>query len=368
MSQENKRYAVYITQLKSMLDSLDGKEIPIDIVKINHEVIKDLSDIDRENGLLTYKKANVLLYIPDHTSPYVDDIETIKENPATCKSNRFHISWCEKLQEMHDNKRINRYTVANDASGTFIIEGKSNGMIKKENVTLMVCKYCLGFLNYNGYRLVKYNEKNDIFNNFKIGDFLDKYSPFFPTIPDKPYTKAGYTNEWKNISERYRIKRNWTCEICGVNLQDKHNLLHTHHKNGVKSDNSTSNLIALCAICHGKQPYHTHMYRLYEDIFEINMRRRKQGLISIKTWDDIYKVADNSIYGIIGLLKNSGKNVPDLYVIDKDKESGKDFLIDIAWIHEKRGIATSEKAVSIAVNNGWQMQGHKDVISDEYLK
>jgi hypothetical protein len=36
-------------------------------------------------------------------------------------------------------------------------------------------------------------------------------------------------------------------------------LLHVHHINGVKSDNSEMNLRVLCQYCHGEQPNHEHM-------------------------------------------------------------------------------------------------------------
>ncbi len=71
--------------------------------------------------------------------------------------------------------------------------------------------------------------------------------------------KGGYAKDWSRISKKYREKRGWTCEKCGVNLNEHHGLLHCHHRDGVISDNSDANLEALCLLCHSEQPCHGYL-------------------------------------------------------------------------------------------------------------
>ena len=49
----------------------------------------------------------------------------------------------------------------------------------------------------------------------------------------------------------------FTCEHCGLQITepfDQH-FIHTHHKNGNKTDNRESNLECLCVRCHSEKDY-----------------------------------------------------------------------------------------------------------------
>ena len=62
----------------------------------------------------------------------------------------------------------------------------------------------------------------------------------------------GYTKNWETISRAYRIKHNYTCEKCGLHIDNELDrmYLHTHHINGNKTDNREKNLRCLCIRCH----------------------------------------------------------------------------------------------------------------------
>lgn len=206
-----------------------------------------------KNGLLTYKGRQVLLYIQDHGS----NIDTALRNGADGK--KYHVAYCSTLEKMHQSGRFERYVVKNDISGNFFITGYDWQTKKhKEGTTrLNVCKNCLRHLNYKGYQ--NRLKQAAVFNNFSLDEFFTTYQAYFK---HKPKRKAGeqkdgaYSGTWKEKSRKYRESVFWTCESCGIDLNNNKNLLHSHHKNGVKSDNSKSNLQALCIECHAEQPNH----------------------------------------------------------------------------------------------------------------
>lgn len=64
----------------------------------------------------------------------------------------------------------------------------------------------------------------------------------------------GYVKDWEQISLAYRSKHNFTCEHCGIKIDDgfDRQYIHTHHKNGDKTDNREPNLECLCIKCHSE--------------------------------------------------------------------------------------------------------------------
>lgn len=237
-----------------------------------------LDDIESRHGLLLHEGRPVILYIQDHSygNMFVEAIED------GSKGNRFHVAYCERLQEMWINNRGKRYVATNDLSGEFHIKGEDD---EPGTARLQVCKKCLEALNYSGYcNKEDWGDKVDICSKFHIPIFFETYGSCFPfprgrQAGDREY----YTSDWEEVSWSYRKKQNFTCEECGVNLNQRshHKLLHTHHINGVKSDNSEDNLQALCVDCHSRQPYHQHMNNnkiFHESFKRINQLRRKQGL------------------------------------------------------------------------------------------
>ena len=64
----------------------------------------------------------------------------------------------------------------------------------------------------------------------------------------------GYTKDWEHISTAYKESRNYTCERCGIHIDNAFDrqYIHTHHKDGNKLNNKTSNLECLCIRCHSQ--------------------------------------------------------------------------------------------------------------------
>ena len=271
-------------------------ELPVDReLKEGKQITLD--DVESRHGLLLHDSRPVILYIQDHS--YGNMFEKAMEDGS--KGNRFHVAYCERLQKMWAENRGKRYVVTNDLSGEFVIKGEDD---EPGTAKLQVCKKCLEELNYSGYRNKEnWGDKVDICYNFHIPIFFETYGSCFPfprsrRAGDKEY----YTSDWEEVSWNYRKRQNFTCEECGVNLsQRNHNkLLHTHHINGVKSDNSEDNLQALCVGCHSRQPYHQHMNNneIFHKSFEqVKQLRQEQGLpltdiipenLETDTFDEIF--------------------------------------------------------------------------------
>lgn len=218
-------------------------------------------------GLLVYQGEQIVLYIKDTRST----LWTLENQPE--KSRRFHIAECKTLETMRQAGRFERYVVANRMDDKFRVDwlDDETGETGETDAALKVCKNCLKQLNYRGYdttedRLIfsggQRQTKGSIWESFSMSEFLMDYSTFFTSKPTRTADSAlinRYVPQWAKISENLRRQKEWICEGCGVDLSKAPNLLHAHHRNGVKTDNKDANLEVLCGLCHSEQPMHSHM-------------------------------------------------------------------------------------------------------------
>src|SRR5690606_8629747 len=115
-------------------------------------------------------------------------------------------------------------------------------------------------------------------------------------------------------------------------------LLHTHHINGVKHDNSASNLICLCADCHRKEPFHGHMYIKHTDMQTINRLRAEQGILMSKTWTAVKQHVDPALHGVLHLAQKKLNNPPSVGHVIIDTASRNPVELDLAWPEHRLGI------------------------------
>ena len=207
-----------------------------------------LKDIKKsKDGTLTYKGKNVILYIRDQNVP---SISTYK----------FHIAWCEHLQEMEDSRRLSRYVVSTRRDGLFVVNeiDRYTNLLIKENIEkkMEVCVKCLDRLKYNGFKFDRRTFKSYV-EKFMLYEFFDKYeNNLKKTTLDLSQAKIAVLNDypenWSDISRAYRKSKNWVCEECGINLQNNQEKLETHHIDRNKANVKLNNLKALCKNCHEK--------------------------------------------------------------------------------------------------------------------
>ena len=232
-----------------------------------------LEEIGERHSLLEYKGEQVLLYIKDTRSSR----DTLLNRPE--ESRRFHFAECSTLDSMRQAKRFDKYHVANRVDGKFLCAwiDADTGETGEVEAALKVCKNCLRLIEWEGYGVT--GSKSAIWEGFDIANFIRSYQTFFYNKPDRDQyanVASTYVSEWPKISKSYRERRGWKCEECNVDLRSHRRLLHSHHINGVLSDNTDRNLQALCVLCHSNQPQHGHLRCTNDEKITIEQLRRAQ--------------------------------------------------------------------------------------------
>lgn len=259
-----------------------GSAPPVDFGKRLGQKMFEIDDLETvtvgASGVLTYDGRVVIVYIKDvQCTAY-----TATKQPHLTK--RFHVADCTTLQNMRRQNRYSRYVATNSTSGSFRVDvftDDARSGTKEIDARLLVCKNCLLELNYMDYRMKSAKGRDSIWQNFDVGEFLQKYDTSVAVMPAHgvdDYPGSSYAPSWKQTSKDIRALRGYRCEHCGVRLSEYRPALHVHHRNGIKGDERPSNLAVLCAICHSEQPAHRHMY-VDPDISEIiRLERERQNI------------------------------------------------------------------------------------------
>ena len=232
-----------LAQAKKLLE-VEGKNIEniSDIfVNDNNELFEILPD-----GSLV--RVNLYIAIKEVSNRY--DIKYIQSKNLY----KYHIYKCTAITNMFNTGRKQRYKINSRDDGTFyytFTDKYGNILETVENQKLNICKYCLKkFLSTN------YVSDSDV-ENFNLKDFHKQNRGFFDfdtsSLEKGEYAKANvYDKKWTKISNQIKNKRDYTCEICGWRPRNHYEkrFIHTHHKNGDKTNNNSDNLKVLCIKCH----------------------------------------------------------------------------------------------------------------------
>jgi hypothetical protein len=313
---------------------------PIDIELQGGKEIT-LEDLNVLSGLLSVHGRQVLLYIPDQFS-HVDVVQA-----APDKGKRFHVADCKTLSDMRSKGRFERYVVTNNLSGVFKITGKNSlGRHEEVESSLLVCKNCLEKLNYQNYC---HDSRHHIWQRFVIAEFFETYSTIFRHLPQRLSQNLGktdYSEDWPEISAQVRRRFSFNCDECSVNLLEHRHLLHVHHVNGVKSDNSSVNLRPLCADCHRKQYMHDHLFISAGDMNMLVRLRREQGIVAVD-WKGVMDLADLAVRDALLHARQKGFGVPII---------GYQFINDKGVVEADAKVAWPDQRIAIYVSDAPQIK------------
>lgn len=345
------------------LGTTERDNFVIDNEGLSRGIEIELDRLEPVGGVLSIQGRQVLLYIPDQGG----SIDSVINDGS--KGKRFHIANCSTLHKMRTQNRIERYLVTNNLTGDFDVygNGESQHVARKGTARLVVCRNCLKHLNYKGYKNSSATgpTKNEIFKNFKLSEFFARHSTLFRYTPDqlKPI-EAGYSDDWKSVSAQYRSQHNYCCEQCSVNLSDYKHLLHCHHKNGVKRDNSQNNLEALCKDCHRRQERHEHLNISAQEMTIIRSCRRDQGMLDNNSWDELLELTDTSFHGILLTYQSRGTQRPEIGYDIENEQHEVVITAEIAWTAQKKAIVFDDKEVKVMGNLGWTAITLNDAVNN----
>ncbi len=324
---------------------------PIDL-DLGRGIEISLIDVEHKNGLLSHKGRQVLLYIQDHGKGIRDVLE------GRWLGKKYHVADCRTLKGMRDEGRFGRYVVTNDLTGNFYITGFdwNSGQKMEDHSRLKVCKNCLRTINYKGYELG--GRQSSIFSEFSLEEFFSTHSSYFSHLPTQfagPAAMDGYADDWTDISRACRASRHYVCEACGLDLSTDKHLLHTHHVDGVKMNNSPVNLRALCIVCHSRQACHGNMFVSREHRRRITFLRREQGKLAVRDWDDVITIADPGVEGLAIMCKCRKLPVPIVYYEVRDNGNNTVAELDLAWPNCRVGVAIDTVGGKEEKARGWKV-------------
>jgi 5-methylcytosine-specific restriction endonuclease McrA len=340
---EREPFSLHALSLGTIDVELSGKGIEVDL-----DAIQNIA------GLTAYEGRQILLYIPDQGHK----IEAVLQGDREAGT-KFHVAHCQTLRRMKRQNRYERYVATTNVEGIFDVAGVSyySNVEMMGTARLLVCQHCLNMLNYKQSKVAK--SAWTVRNDFDIEEFFETYSSCFPYLPSRTRVRAGdssYAENWDGISLGIRISVDWRCEKCSVNLRDHKNLLHVHHIDGVKSNNSRLNLRALCKACHRDEPNHQTMYMPRSEMALINRLRREQGLLK-NNWSVVMKHADPATHGILGLLKDAGWSAPE---VEFQYDPKNRHFIDLAWTNKRTGIYLANEPLEPP--RGWKFYNLEEAL------
>jgi len=105
------------------------------------------------------------------------------------------------------------------------------------------------------------------------------------------------------------------------------------------------------------------MFIKHEDTKKVSQLRRAQGLNVKGSWQDVYKLADPGMYGVIDLLEKHHVSFPEVGEEIKNKKQEVVTELELAWPLKKIGIAIDKTAAITASKQGWKVYSMRHALT-----
>ena len=164
---------------------------------------------------------------------------------------RFHICKCETIEEFIRSGSFRQHYVRANTEPV-PVKNLDNREIIEEVTGLPLCRNCMDMIS-----------NITALNTTQFVELLKSANGDDHPEENIESNLFGYTRDWDYISKEFREKHNYTCEQCGLKIEDDYDkqFMHVHHINGDKLNNNENNLKCLCLYCHAHVDNH-HYKRL----------------------------------------------------------------------------------------------------------
>lgn len=163
---------------------------------------------------------------------------------------KFHICHCDTIADFIANGGFREHYVRAN-SEPVPVYNMDDGMDEVMVNELPLCKNCIR----------KLTEYRGIESSSEFVEILREARAAEEDPEVHEVDIFGYTRDWDDISRAYREAHDYTCERCGLRIDDlfDRQYMHCHHKDENKLNNRESNLECLCLRCHSEvDEYHRH--------------------------------------------------------------------------------------------------------------
>ena len=221
----------YIVENASGYKEIKPEEVTIDAINKGQIEFED-------NGIFVLntnnEKIQVFLYKRDYR---------LKEFGKP----RFHICKCDTINEFITWGLFKHHYVRANADPVPVFN-MDDGYIEEMVDNLPLCKRCL--------------EKITEYGKISSSEFVEILKQANAEVIGNNSIEVdifGYTKDWERISREFRERHNYTCEECGLKIENvfDRQYMHVHHVDSNKMNNKVANLKCLCLRCHAnKDDFH----------------------------------------------------------------------------------------------------------------